>query len=164
MAIRLVILDCDRTLWEHEDVSTLRLPFTRIDDQTVRDARGTRVRLAPGARELLEGLRTRGTLISICSWNRPEPVFAILDLLGLTGFFVRPNVEFHPHKDRMIADLLAELAAEGTVLRPDEVLFVDDNPAMLTRVRDGVGTVRTLRAGVEVRDLRDVLTVVAEEA
>lgn len=115
------------------------------------------MRLTPGARELLEQLRSRGTLISICSWNRSEPVFATLDLLELTGFFVRPKVEFHPHKDRMIADLLAELAVEGTVLRPDEVMFVDDNPAMLTRVHDGVDPVRTLRAGVEVQDLRDVL-------
>jgi len=157
MPIRLVILDCDRTLWAHEDVSTLRLPVTRINGETVRDVRGDLVRLAPGARELLEELRRRGTLISICSWNRPEPVFAILDLLGLTEFFVHPKVEFHPHKDRMISDLLAELASEGMALRPDEVLFVDDNPAMLLRVRDGVGPVRTLQAGVDVRDLRDVL-------
>ena len=157
MAIRLVILDCDRTLWEHEDVLTLQAPFTRIDGQTVQDARGEQVRLAPGARELLDALRERGILISVCSWNRADLVFAILDLLGLTRYFVHPKVEFHPHKDRMIAALLAELAREGTVLHAEEVLFVDDNPMMLEMVRQGVGPVRTLRAQIDVLDLRDVL-------
>lgn len=91
-------------------------------------------------------------------------MFATLDLLGLTEFFAHPKVEFHPHKERMIADLLAELAAEGTVLRPDEVLFVDDNAAMLTRVRDGIGPVRVLQAGAEMHDLRDVLTLLDQRA
>lgn len=157
MAIRLVVLDCDSTLWEHEDVSTLRPPFTRVDDRTARDARGEVVRLVAGARELLEELRTRGVLVSICSWNRPEPVFGILDQLGLTGYFVHPKVEFHPNKDLMITALLDELAKEGRRLRPEEVMFVDDNPRMLEKVRQGVGPVHTLRAGSDVHDLREVL-------
>jgi len=162
MAIRLVILDCDRTLWEHEDVLMLQAPFTRVDGQTVQDARGEQVRLAAGARELLDALRQRGILISLCSWNRADLVFAILDLLGLTPYFVHPKVEFHPHKDRMIAALLAELAQEGTVLQPEEVLFVDDNPMMLEKVRQGVGPVHTLRAQLDVLDLNVVLKVVDE--
>ena len=162
MAIRLVILDCDRTLWEHEDVLMLQAPFTRVDGQTVQDARGEQVRLAAGARELLDALRQRGILISLCSWNRADLVFAILDLLGLTPYFVHPKVEFHPHKDRMIAALLAELAQEGTVLQPEEVLFVDDNPMMLEKVRQGVGAVHTLRAQLDVLDLDVVLKVVDE--
>ena len=162
MAIRLVILDCDRTLWEHEDVFTLQPPFTRINAQTVQDAEGEEVKLAPGARELLEALRGRGILISLCSWNRADLVFAILDQLGLTQYFVHPKVEFHPHKDRMIVEILSELAREGTVLQPEEVLFVDDNPLMLEKVRQGVGPVRTLRAELDVLDLRDVLKVLDE--
>src|SRR2546428_11424746 len=160
MAIRLVILDCDRTLWEHEDVLMLQAPFTRVDGQTVQDARGEQVRLAAGARELLDALRQRGILISLCSWNRADLVFAILDLLGLTPYFVHPKVEFHPHKDRMIAALLAELAQEGTVLQPQEVLFVDDNPMMLEKVRQGVGPGPTPRAQPAGPDLKVVLTVV----
>src|SRR3989442_3103605 len=160
MAIRLVILDCDRTLWEHEDVLMLQAPFTRVDGQTVQDARGEQVRLAAGARQLLDALRQRGILISLCSWNRADLVFAILDLLGLTPYFVHPKVEFHPHKDRMIAALLAELAQEGTVLQPEEVLFVDDNPMMLGKGRQGVGTVRYLPAELDVLDFASVVEAV----
>ncbi|HVH32217.1 MAG TPA: magnesium-dependent phosphatase-1 [bacterium] len=157
MAARLVILDCDLTLWDHPNVSELSLPFVRVDDQTVQDAQGVQVRLRSGARELLAGLRDRGVLISVATWNHPEPVFAIFDLLDLTRFFVLPKVEAHPHKDRTIGATLRELARDGVALRPDEVIFVDDKPMHLTQVRQALGPIQTLQVGVDVTDLRDVL-------
>ncbi len=157
MAVRLVILDCDLTLWDHRNVSGLRLPFSRVNLDTVEDANGVRVRLLPGVRELLAGLRAREILVSIASWNRPEPVFAILDLLDLRSFFTRPKVEPHPYKERTIAALLDELAAEGVVLQPDEVLYIDDRALHVRRVRTALGPLRFLRAGVDIKDLRDVL-------
>ncbi len=51
MAVRLVILDCDLTLWDHANVSALVAPFTQIDADTVKDAQGSEVRLVPGARD-----------------------------------------------------------------------------------------------------------------
>lgn len=162
MAVRLVILDCDRTLWDHHNVSELRLPFSRIDTDTIQDAGGVRVRLQPGARGLLHALRERGVLTSIASWNRPEPVFAIFELLGLSEFFVRPKVEFHPYKERTVTSLLQELASEGVALRPEEVLYVDDRPLHLRRVRAALGPLVTLQAGVDIRDLREILNYVAD--
>lgn len=157
MAIRLVIFDCDRTLWEHRDVAETKPPYRRVDEDTIEDARGDRVRLFPGARDVLDALRERGLLISIASWNLPQIVSRILDALGLTAYFTRPKVEFHRNKDRMIASLLRELAQDGIVLRPEEVLFVDDRLAMLETVRAAVGPIRTLQAGVDITDLREVL-------
>lgn len=160
MAVKLVILDCDRTLWDHEDVSSLRLPFSRVDHETVQDADGFRVRLNPGARALLDDLRARRVLISVASWNRPEPPLAIFGLLGLTDYFVHPKVEFHPDKDRMVAQLLADLAGDRTPVQPEEILYVDDNPVMLAKVRGAFPAIRALRAGVDVKDLREVLAYV----
>ncbi|HEU5298572.1 MAG TPA: magnesium-dependent phosphatase-1 [bacterium] len=157
MAVKLVVFDCDRTLWDHANVSELTLPFRKIDEETVADAAGTRVRLFPGARDVLDALRGRGILISIASWNRPEPVAAVLEALGLSGYFTRPKVEFHPYKEKTIAALLDELRAEGHALQPDEVLFVDDRAVHLDRVRRMVGPVRTLQPGATLTDLRDVL-------
>lgn len=120
-----------------------------------------KVRLRPGARELLTGLRARGVLVSVATWNHPEPVFAIFDLLGLTSFFVRPKVEAHPHKDRTIGATLQELAGDGVALQPHEVIFVDDKPMHLAQVRQALGPIQTLQAGVDVTDLRDVLTFIS---
>ena len=157
MPVRLVIFDCDRTLWDHANVSELAPPFCKVDDETVADATGARVRLFPGVREVLEALRRRGILISAASWNRPEPVFAIFDLLGLREYFTRPKVEFHPYKERMVRALLEELAGDGVRLAPEEVLFVDDRAVHLNRVRRLVGPVRTLRPGADLTDIREVL-------
>lgn len=157
VAVRRVIFDCDRTLWDHHNVSELSLPFQRTDEDTVEDTRQIRVRLFPGVRYVLEELRRRETLISIASWNHPEPVFAIFNELGLTAYFIHPKVEFHPYKEKMIAALLDDFAADGVGLRPEEVLFVDDRAVHLQRVRRLVGRVRTLRPGGDIIDLREVL-------
>ncbi len=157
MPVRLVVFDCDLTLWDHPNVSELRLPFHRVDPETVEDADGIRVRLFPATRPVLEALHSRGIVISAASWNRPEPVFAIFDLLDLGRFFTRPKVEYHPYKERMMKVLLDELAADGIRLQPAEVLFVDDRLAHLNRVRRAIGPVRTLQPGVDLADLREVL-------
>ncbi|MBI3974917.1 MAG: magnesium-dependent phosphatase-1 [Armatimonadetes bacterium] len=160
MAIRLVILDCDRTLWDHHNVTELRLPFTKVDRDALRDADGVEVRLLPGVRELLSALRGRGILISIASWNDPAPVLAILDQLSLSHFFTRPKVEPHPFKERAIAALLQELAAEGVALAPAEVLFVDDRDLHFPLVRLAVGPVRTVHFGREISELHQLLQIV----
>jgi len=157
MAVRLVVFDCDRTLWDHHNVSELSLPFRRIDDDAVEDADGVQVRLAPGVRQVMEALRRRGILISVASWNRPEAVFAIFEQLRLTPFFTRPKVEFHPYKEKIIAVLLEELAVDGVALRPEDVLLVDDLHVHLHRVKKLIGPMRTLQPGVDLTDLRDVL-------
>lgn len=157
MTVKLVILDLDRTLWDYHNVTELRAPFTAIDAQTVADATGVQVRLQPGARELLDTLRERGILISIASWNEPAPAFAILEALRLRDYFVHPKVEFHPYKERMVSDLVRELSAEGIHVRPEEILYVDDRALHFRRVRQAVGPIQTLQAGVEIRDPRDVI-------
>ena len=157
MAIRLVVFDCDRTLWDHEDVSALQPPFRKVDSETAADAQGIPVRLYPGVRDVLETLRRRGIICSVASWNRPEPVYAILDLLDLRGFLTHPKVEFHPNKDRMIESLLRELRDEGIDLRPQEVLFVDDRARNLHIVRGAIGPIETLQPGVDFTDFREVL-------
>jgi len=160
MAVKLVILDCDLTLWDHANVTALQLPLARVDAETVQDADGVRVTLVPGVRELLSGLHARGILVSIASWNQPDPVFAILDLLDLSRYFTHPKVEPHPYKERTITALLSELATEGIVLQADEVLYVDDRALHLRRVREAVGAIHTLRPGDEVKDLHDVVSYV----
>src|SRR3989475_7337157 len=157
MGIKLVIFDCDLTLWDHHNVSELRLPLTKVDAETVRDADGICVRLFPGVREVLSTLHRQGILISVASWNQPEPVFAIFDLLGLSGYFTRPKVEPHPYKERTIAALFQELRADGLPLRPEEVLYVDDRTLHFERVREAVGPVHILQPGVDFTQFADVL-------
>jgi len=164
MAIKLVVLDCDGTLWDHLDVSSLALPFRQVSPDSVEDAQGVRVTLFGGTRALLEGLRQRGIVISAASWNPPEPVFQIFHLLDIGRYFRHPQVEFHPDKAAMISRLLQTLAAEGVVLQPSEVLYVDDRTLHIEHVRQVVGDVHFLQMGVDIAGPEGVLAYVDNAA
>src|SRR5260370_16621302 len=157
MAVRLVILDLDRPLWDHHNATELRAPSTRSDEQTVADATGVHVTLQPGARALLDTLRERGILISIASWNEPAPASAILETLGLRDYFVHPKVEFHPYKERTVSDLVRELSEEGVRLRPEEILYVDDRALHLRPARRALAPLPVLQPRVAIRPLPPVL-------
>jgi magnesium-dependent phosphatase-1 len=155
--IRLVILDCDRTLWDHGDVTRLARPFRRVGPDAVEDQAGVRVSLFPETRPLLAGLRQRGLIVACASWNEPQPVHEIFTLLEIGAYFDHRKVEPHPDKHLTIGALLAELARGGVVLNPFQVLYVDDRRIHLEAVRSAVGPVRFLQYGVDIRKLTDVL-------
>ncbi|MDR7482571.1 MAG: magnesium-dependent phosphatase-1 [Armatimonadota bacterium] len=157
VAVRLVILDCDLTLWNHANVTALRLPFERDGDDAVRDQDGVRVALYPGVRRLLAGLRARKLVVAAASWNRPEPVAQIFALLGLEPYFDLRKVEPHPHKERMVAALVGELAGRGLALRPEEILYVDDRRIHLDAIHASVGPVRFLQMGHDIQRPDEVL-------
>lgn len=157
MPVRLVIFDCDMTLWNHSDVSSLQLPFAANDGDTVRNGHGALIPLFPQVREVLRALEQRGYLLSVCSWNDPEPVYQALELLGLRGYFRHPKVEPHPHKDEMIAHMLEEFAAEGIVLRPAEVVFIDDRTLHTEAIRARLPGLHVLQMWVDLPDHRSLL-------
>ncbi|MDR7543056.1 MAG: magnesium-dependent phosphatase-1 [Armatimonadota bacterium] len=164
MAVRLVILDCDRTLWDHRDVTGLARPFRRVGPDTVEDQAGVRVTLFPQTRPLLAGLRQRGVIVACASWNEPAPVDEIFALLEIGGYFDYRKVEPHPDKHRTIGALLDELARRGAALVPSEVLYVDDRRIHLEAIRREVGPIRFLHYGVDIYKLTDVLDYVDADA
>ncbi|MFQ6074746.1 MAG: magnesium-dependent phosphatase-1 [Candidatus Bathyarchaeia archaeon] len=159
--VRLVVLDCDLTLWSHPDVSALRPPFRRVDPMTVRDDEGELVRLHEGVRETLEGLRERGILVSVASWNDPEPVHQLFRLFEIGGYFIHPKVEHHPRKGEMIRELIEDLERDGVEIEAEEILYVHDKPRHLDGILRAVGRVKFKRFGVDLRRLEDILKLLS---
>lgn len=157
MSVRLVVLDCDLTLWDHRDVTSLARPFRRVASDAIEDQTGVRVTLFPEVRPLLDGLRRRGLIIACASWNEPQPVDEIFSLLRIDHYFDHKRVEPHPEKHRTIVALLHELAARGTALAPEQVLYVDDRRIHLDAIRTAVGPIRFLHYGVDITSLDEVL-------
>lgn len=158
MRICLVILDADITLWDHPDISSLTLPVEKVDRNSLIDAKGEALRLFGGVRDLLGGLKERGLIVSLVTWNKPEHVYEAIRLLEIDRFFEFVEVENTPKKHLSIARILARLREQGVHLEPREILYVDDDTRHLKDIYDKVGRVVFLQMWEDVEEPCEILT------
>jgi FkbH-like protein len=98
---------------------------------------------------LVKRLAERGIISSICSKNDPAAVESVLRDMNIWDFFVLPSVGFQP-KGSAIADL-----AEALHLRPANVLFIDDNPAVLAEAAFACPGLSCLNSPEQLASLMD---------
>lgn len=104
--IRLVIWDLDETFW----TGTLTEGGVRRNETAV---------------ETVVSLAKRGIVSAICSKNDLEPVQRLLTEWNLWDYFIFPSVNWEAKGPRIKA------LVEAVQLRPETILFVDDNPMNL---------------------------------
>ena len=102
-AVRLVIWDLDETFW-NGTLSEGGITYNRANH------------------DLVIALARRGIISTICSKNDMETAKSALVENGIWDFFVFPSVDWNPKGPRIRALI------EDIQLRPETVLFIDDNP------------------------------------
>jgi FkbH-like protein len=102
--IKCVVWDLDCTLWDG----------TLIE--------GDDVQLKPGIREIIEALDSRGILHSVASKNNFEDAWAKLEELGMTDYFIYPEIHWHA-KSISLGEIQKNIN-----IGMDTILFVDDQP------------------------------------
>jgi FkbH-like protein len=102
-AVRLVIWDLDETFW-NGTLSEGGIEYNRTNH------------------DLVIALAERGIVSAICSKNDMKTTKAVLAENGIWDFFVFPSIDWNPKGPRIKA-LIEEIQ-----LRPETVLFIDDNP------------------------------------
>jgi FkbH-like protein len=117
--VKMVIWDLDDTFWK----GTL----AEIDA----------IEAIPDNIAIVRTLTERGIVSSICSRNDHDVAKAKLLELGAWDLFVFPRIEFAP-KGQAIAQII-----EDANLRPDNVLFIDDNPMNLEEAKHFSPTLMT---------------------
>ena len=152
MKMKLLVLDLDGTLWDHEDASRLVPPFRVYGDRVV-DAYGEELNLFPGVREFLKWAGER-FLISIASWNLEEFVRPVLEALNLWDYFLFPKIEGHPDKAAMIERTMAELRAAGYDV--DEVIYVDDRTIHVDEIMEIIPNLRFIHMWVDVGSFEEL--------
>ena len=102
--IKCVVWDLDNTLWDG---------ILLEDDD---------VQLRPHIKKIIQGLDSRGILLSIASKNNYEAALAKLDDFGLTEFFLYPEISWGA-KSESIARIQKNLNIDMHA-----IMFIDDNP------------------------------------
>jgi FkbH-like protein len=118
--IRLVVWDLDDTLWR----GTLTEGGIVLSEQH---------------KSIVIALAQRGILSSICSKNNYNDAISVLQDHGISEYFVFPQINWDPKGPRLKA--LVDLMQ----LRPESVLFIDDNVSNLNEARHFV-------PGIQVAD------------
>ncbi len=121
-AIKMVIWDLDDTFWR----GTLAEGGVVVPKKHV---------------AIVETLSHRGIVSSICSKNSFRDAQRVLKKHGAWPYFVFPQIEYSS-KGTSIRDLI-----ERMNLRPDNVLFIDDNPLNLEEARYFAPSLMTARPG-----------------
>ncbi|MFG1383865.1 HAD-IIIC family phosphatase [Xanthobacter versatilis] len=109
-SIKLVIWDLDETFWE----GTLSEGQVRLIDNNI---------------NMVKTLTDRGIVSSISSKNDFDNVRELLTHEGLWDYFVFPQISWDP-KGGSVASII-----EQANLRPDNVLFIDDNSLNIEEIR-----------------------------
>ncbi len=150
--MKLLILDLDGTLWDHEDASRLTPPYEFHGDYLV-DSTGEELHLFPGVREFLKWAGGR-FILSIASWNVEERVRPILEGFGLWDYFIFPKIENHPNKADMIARTLKELELSG--YNVEEVIYVDDRDIHIEDVKTTVPSIQFIHMWRDAKSLEEL--------
>lgn len=108
--IRLVIWDLDETFWSGT-LTEGGISYNQANHDAVIE------------------LARRGIMSSICSKNNLEKVKAVLQDKGLWQYFIFPSVDWTAKGPRLAA------LVEAVQLRPETILFIDDNPMNLNEAR-----------------------------
>ncbi len=150
--MKLLILDLDGTLWDHEDASQLTPPYEFHGDYLV-DSTGQKLHLFPGVREFLEWASGRFVL-SVASWNVEEKIRPILEGFGLWDYFLFPKIEGHPNKADMIKRTVGELQSIGYDV--DVVIYVDDRTLHVDDVKNALPDIRFIHMWVDAKSFEDL--------
>ena len=133
--VKVIVLDLDRTIWSHPDVTSLVPPYDVTDDSLV-DSRGEYLKLNECVRQFLDVVKSKGRwVLAIVSWNKPRKAEEVLDLLKLAKYFDIKVIEYHPRKDVMFEKLLQLLHVNGLDVKPEDMMYIDDNSEMITKVQ-----------------------------
>jgi FkbH-like protein len=122
--IKCVVWDLDHTLW---------------DGILVEDGID-RLRLKPGAAEVIRALDQRGILHSVASKNNPEEAMRAIRRFGLEDYFLCPQISWQPKSQSIQA------IAQQLNLGLDSLLFIDDSAFEREEVRATCPAVRLLAA------------------
>lgn len=142
----LFVVDLDKTLWNSEDISSLKPPFRRVGEYVFEDSRGIKVEVYKDIVDALKWARENGAVIAVISWNREDIAIEALRACGVLQFLDFYVIEDHPRKDSMFSRLVETLKTRGLERVVDCTVYIDDSEVFLKQVLKVAPYTCTLKA------------------
>lgn len=116
---------------EHHFAENIRLVIWDLDD-TYWDGTLTEggISYRQDHHDIVVELAKRGIMSSVCSKNDHESIMAVLRERGIAEYFIFPSIDWTPKAERINSQI------EEIGLRPETVLFIDDNHQNLQQAKD----------------------------
>lgn len=134
--VKMIIWDLDNTLWK----GTISEEDVDLPDENI---------------ELIQQLIGKGIMNSICSKNDYQTAKAALLYAGLWDYFIFPTISWEPKGENI------KTIIKDAQLRPQNVLFIDDNTGNLEEALFYVPELMTLNAS-EINILREQIGKIPE--
>jgi magnesium-dependent phosphatase-1 len=129
-----------------------------VDEDTVEDSAGCRIRLDEEARNVLLELKRRGIHASLDSTNRRREAEEILRMLELDEMFEHSRINFSDKGDNILEILKDFNEKDNMRVSPDEVMFIDDvEQFCLDAMRALKGKGIVLQMGRDISHLSELL-------
>ncbi len=158
----LLLVDMDRTLWSHSDISSLKPPFKPLNRQAIVDSQGVVVRLHTDILELVKWALEKNAIVSTLTWNEPDKVEAALNAFGIKHLFHFITAENTPRKDLMLEKLLNLLRRQGVEIPLDRIVYIDDRDIHIEDITRRIGGVHFLQYGVDFKTYEEGVKLIME--
>lgn len=161
--IWLLLLDLDGTLWDHKDISSLELPFIKLNEDTISDLHGTLVRLNYDIVKLLKWARGKGAITSTLSWNIPEKAIAALKAFDVIKYFDYLAIENTDRKDLILRKLLKKIKRErGITFKHNRIIYIDDLDIYVRDIYENIGKIHFLQVNVDFSTFNEAINIISK--
>lgn len=156
----LLLVDLDKTLWDHDDISQLKPPFKKINGLSIVDSNGVKVSVYSEIVYLVKWAKSNGALTVTLSWNVPEVAIEALKALELTDLFDYHAIEYISRKDLIAKRLVEEITRNGLLDVLECVVFIDDLEDNIKKVSSVIPRLCGILAWFDFKDYGSLLKTV----
>jgi len=160
---KLIIFDLDGTIWDHEDISSLKLPFHKISDNIIIDSNGVIVKLHPHVHEVLNELYNMNICLTIASWNNWDHAYNALKAFNLIKYFKYIAIENHPRKHELIAKIINWYKESFSEIDFSEILYIDDRTIHLNDIYSNIGPIKFIQMWIDIKSYHELLNLIKQE-
>jgi len=155
--IKVVVFDADKTLWDHHNISIFKKPYKLLSENSIEDFSGNKLTLFPEVRETLKEIKNMGLITALATWNLPEKTDEILTLLKLKDYFDIIVSRDYPFKFLFISEIINRTREKGVLVKPEEIMFVDDRRVHFGNVWLYLGNVKCLEMWGDIHSHKQIL-------